>query len=364
MLSFLAFIFTLGVLIIVHEFGHFFVAKKTGVRVEKFSIGFGPRIFGIKKGETEYTVSLIPLGGYVKMAGETYEDDIKGEKWEFLSQPPGRRFNIVIAGPLLNYLLAFLIFGMIFIIGAPVLSAKIGDVLEDYPAKKSGIKAGDRILTVDGRPVKYWEDLTNILHKKFDRDVALSVERGDRQFDITIRTKTKEAKNIFGQNIKIALIGITPSDEILTLRYNPARAFYEGAKKLMILTGLTYKGLWMIITGAMSPKELSGPIGIYVITGKAAQLGFVYFINILAVISFNLALLNLLPLPILDGGHILFLVIEKLRRKPLSMRTQEIITKLGFAFIVLLMVAVSYNDLMKFKVFGKIKGLFTPPFWR
>ncbi|PIU41849.1 MAG: RIP metalloprotease RseP [Candidatus Omnitrophica bacterium CG07_land_8_20_14_0_80_42_15] len=357
-LSFLAFIFALGLLIIVHEFGHFFVAKRYGVKVERFSIGFGPKIFGVKKGDTEYTVSLIPLGGYVKMAGETCEDDIKGEKWEYLSQAPGRRFNILFAGPLLNYILAFLIFSLIFMIGSPALSTKVGELLDGYPAKDSGIKVGDRIVAVDGKSVVYWEDLTNEIHKKFNKKITFTIKKDDREFQATIETKTKEVENIFGQKMQIALIGIAPSDELLTMKFNPIKSFYVGGKKLIGLTGLTYKALWMMITGGLSPKELTGPIGIYVITGKAAQLGFIYFINIIAVISFNLALFNLLPLPILDGGHIFFLGLEKLRGRPLSKRKQELITQIGLTFIIFIAIAVSYNDIMKFGVFEKLKGLF------
>lgn len=358
MLSFLAFIVALGILIIAHEYGHFIVAKRSGVKVEKFSIGFGPKIFGVKRGDTEYKVSIIPLGGYVKMAGENYDEEIKGERWEFLSQPPGKRFNIIIAGPLFNYILAFFIFGLIFIIGAPTLSTKVGGVLEDYPAKAVGIRTEDKILSVDGKVVEYWEDLTDIIHKKFDEEITLTLERDSKPFDLVLTPKTKETKNIFGQKIRVALIGITPSDEILTLRLNPLKAFYTGGRKLFLLTGLTYKAIWMMVTGGISPRELTGPIGIYFITGKAAQLGLIYFMHIVAVISLNLAIINLFPLPILDGGHILFLVLEKLRRRPLSQRTQELVTRIGIAFIVFLAIAVSYNDIIKFGVFEKIKTIF------
>jgi len=359
LLSFLAFIFVLSVLIVVHEFGHFIVARRSGVRVERFSIGFGPKIAGVKKGETEYVLCLIPLGGYVKMAGESIEDKLTGAKWEFLSQPIGKRFNIVAAGPVLNYILAFFVFGLIFVIGAPTLGTKVGGLLEGYPAEKAGIKVGDLIVAVDGKPVKYWDEMTDIVHKKFDEKILLTVERNNRPREIRLVTRTKEAENIFGQKIRIALMGIEPSEELMTLRYGPVRSFYEGGKKLLILTGFTYKALWLMATGGISPKEVTGPIGIYVLTGKAAQLGFVYLLNILAVISFNLAIFNLLPLPILDGGHIFFLGIEKLRKRPLSPRVQEVITQVGVTFIIFLVLMVSYNDVIKFGVFDKIKDFFS-----
>lgn len=357
MLSFLTFIFTLSILIIVHEFGHFMAARRCGVRVERFSIGFGPKILGVRKGKTEYLLCLVPLGGYVKMAGETYDEGLKGEKWEYLSQAVGRRFNIVIAGPLLNYLLAFFIFGLIFTIGAPTLGTQIGGLLEGYPASEAGLMEGDRIVAVDGKPVRYWEELTDIIHKRFDEELTLTIERGKRPVEIRLKTTSKETENIFGQKMRVALIGIKPSDELLRMRFNPIKAFYVGGRKLLILTGFTYKALWMMVTGGMSPKEITGPIGIYVITGKAAQLGFIYLMNIIAFISFNLAIFNLLPLPILDGGHIFFLGLEKFRGRPLSQRTQELITQIGITFIILLVIAVSYNDIIKFGIVDKVKGL-------
>lgn len=358
MLSFVAFIFVLSVLIIAHEFGHFFMAKRCGVRVERFSVGFGPRIAGIKRGGTEYTLCLIPLGGYVKMAGESYEEERTGEAWEYLSQPVGKRFKIVIAGPLFNYALAFFIFGLIFTIGAPTMSTKVGELMEGYPAEKAGIKVDDRIVAIDGEPVKYWDDLTDIIHKKFNEEVTLTIKRGDRTMETVLTTRTKETENIFGQKVRLALIGIRPSEELLTLRFNPIRAFYEGGKKLLIFTGFTYKALWMMVTGGVSPREITGPIGIYDIVGKAAHMGFIYLIHIIAVISFNLTIFNLLPLPILDGGHIMFLGLEKLRGRPLSTKTQELVSKVGIAFLIFLALAVSFNDVIKIGVFDRIKTLF------
>ncbi len=354
MLTFIIFIAVLSFLVIVHELGHFAVAKKYGVKVERFAVGFGPKIAGIKRGETEYALCLVPLGGYVKMAGESRDEEIKGEKWEYLSQPVGKRFNIIIAGPLLNYLLAFLIFGFIFMMGTPTFGTKVGGLMDGYPAKKAGIKVGDKIVAVDGNKVGYWEEMTDIIHKRFNGEIALTVERDNRLIRIRVKTEIKEAENIFGQKTRIALIGIIPSDELLTLKFNPLKAFYEGGRKLFMLTGFTYKALWMMITGGLSPKELSGPIGIYFITGKAAELGFVYLVNIIAVISFNLAIFNILPLPILDGGHIFFLGLEKIRRRPLSRRTEELITQVGLTLIILLAIAVSYNDMAKFKIIEKI----------
>ncbi len=158
MLSAIVFIAVLGILIVIHELGHFIMAKRCGVRVERFSIGFGPKIIGITKGETEYRISEIPIGGYVKLAGETSQDELTGKKWEFLSKSPGQRFKIIIFGPLFNYILGFLLFSLVYMIGEPLLTAEVGGIKEGYPAEAAGIKAGDRIISIDGEKIEYWYD--------------------------------------------------------------------------------------------------------------------------------------------------------------------------------------------------------------
>jgi len=360
MLSLITFLIVLSVLIVVHEFGHFFVAKKSGVKVERFSIGFGPKIFGFKKGGTEYMVCAIPLGGYVKMAGESVSEGLTGKKWEFLSQPIGKRFNIVVAGSVTNYILAFLIFSFIFMIGNTVAGTKVGELLDGYPAKRVGILKNDKIVAIDGKPIKYWEDLRSIVQKTMDGELTLTIERRNKTIYKKIRPKVQESKNIFGQEIKAGFIGIKPSSEPEVMRFNPPRAFYEGGKKLFRLTGLTYKGLWLIVTGGVSFRDAgTGPIGIYVLTGEVAKYGLMAVIHFIGFISFNLAIFNLLPLPILDGGHIFFLGLEKLRGKALSERAQEMITNIGLTFIILLFIVISYNDIMKFQIIDKVKDLFT-----
>ncbi|OGW78413.1 MAG: RIP metalloprotease RseP [Omnitrophica bacterium RIFCSPLOWO2_02_FULL_45_16] len=359
MLSIVYFLIVLSVLVIVHEFGHFIVAKRIGVRVEKFSFGFGPKIFSIIRGETEYLVSAIPLGGYVKMAGDEPGKDLTGKSFEFLSRKIADRFKIIFAGPLLNYVLAFLIFSVIFMFGSPTLTTEVGSLLEDYPAKKSGIILGDKILKVDNKDVKYWEDMTAIIHDHLEGPIKLSLERKGETFDLELRPVIREVKDIFGKSTKIALLGIAPSQKIENIRYGFFQSFGMGLKKLIVLTNLTYKAIWYIITGRMSVKEsMTGPIGIFIITGKAAQMGLIYLINLTAMLSASLAIFNLLPLPVLDGGHILFLIVEKIRGKPLSMKAQEIIANIGIGFLILLTVFIFYNDIMKFKIFDGIVKFF------
>lgn len=343
----------------VHECGHFFVAKKNGVKVERFAFGFGPKIFSIKKKETEYSICLIPLGGYVKMAGDEPQESRSGAAWEYLSKSIFQRITIVLAGPLLNYILAFFIFVFVFVIGNPVMTTRVGEVMDNFPAKNTGILKNDKIITADGKAVKDWEELTEIIHKKTAGPLSLTVERNESRLDFVIMPQVKEMKNIFGQKQNIGLIGIKPSGEIIMVKESIFRAFYLGGQKLIYLTFLTYKSLWFMATGGMSFKDsVTGPVGIFYITTQAAKLGFVYLLQIVAILSASLAIFNLLPIPVLDGGHIFFLIMEKLRGKPLNPRTQERITQIGMAFLIALMVFASYSD---FSRFGWLKNI--SKFW-
>jgi len=357
-LSAISFIVVLSILVVVHEFGHFIVAKRTGVRVEKFSIGFGPEILGITKGGTRYLVSLIPLGGYVKLSGESETEPIKGEKWEYLSRSVGERSRIIFAGPLLNYILAFFIFSSVFIIGYPTLTSTVGKTLPGYPAQSAGIEPGDKILEINGQLVEYWEDVTRIIHTNNEPEIRLRVERDGRAIDLKVLPKSEELKTVFGSKKRIGLIGIMPTDEVAYVRYGVVKSFYMGARKLFTLTHITYRALWASMTGAISFKDsVTGPVGIFYITGQAARLGFVYLLHLMGILSASLAIFNLLPVPVLDGGHLLFLAIEKVRRKPISCRIQENITQLGLALLVGLMLFVFYNDFMRYGIFEKFLNL-------
>lgn len=354
-MSLIYFLIVLSVLVLIHEFGHFIVAKKIGVRVEKFSFGFGPKLFSVRKGDTEYQICAIPLGGYVKMAGDEPGEKLTGEKWEFLSRSIRDRFGIIFAGPLLNYILAFLIFSVIFMFGSPTLTTEVGSLLNDYPAVKSGILTGDKVMQVDGKDVRYWEDMTVLIHKHLDGPVKLKIQRKDAVMDFEVQPIVREMKDIFGKTTRIALLGIAPSQKIENIKYGFFESFGMGFKKLIDLTVITYRALWSILTGKLSLKEsMTGPIGIFIITGKAAQMGLIYLVHLMGLLSASLAIFNLLPLPVLDGGHIFFLIIEKLRGKPLSHRTQEVVSNIGVIFLILLTVFIFYSDIMKF---GLFKGL-------
>jgi len=348
MMGLLSVAIVFSILILVHEFGHFWMARRVGVKVEVFSLGFGPKLFSFKRSDIEYRISAIPFGGYVKMAGEEPTEDRRGERWEFLSQTVGNRLKIIFAGPLLNYLLGFILFSMVFYIGYPSLTTKIGELLDGYPAKESGIRTGDKIIAIDGRAVRNWEEMTEIVHKKTGGAISLTLVRDGKEFSIKLSPKVKEVKNILGQKIKIGLIGIAPSEEVENIRYSFLESIKFGFLRLMKLTTLTYQALWRILTGGLSLKEsVSGPIGIFKLTASAAKLGIVYLLQMMALITASLAIFNLLPIPVLDGGHMIFLMLEKLRGRPISRRTQEIATQAGLAFLIALMLFVSYNDILR-----------------
>jgi len=271
----------------------------------------------------------------------------------------GERSRIIFAGPLLNYILAFFIFSFVFIIGSPTLTSKVGRVMPGYPGELAGIRQGDRIIKINNKDVNYWEDVTKIVHTNQKPQMELRIERDGKLMDFIIKPKDEEIKTLFGSKRKVMLIGIMPSEEVRHMRYSILKSFYMGGQKLLALSYITYRALWATLTGAIPFKEsVTGPIGIFYITGQAAKLGFVYLLQLMGVLSASLAIFNLLPVPILDGGHILFLAIEKLRRKPLSTKAQEIITQVGLYLLILLMVFIFYNDFMRFGIFGKIVKFF------
>jgi len=350
--STIVFLLVLSILVVIHEFGHFIAAKMQGVKVEKFSLGFGPKLLGVKKGDTEYVISLVPLGGYVKMAGDEAAS-AKGEGFEFLSKTVWQRFKIVFAGPFLNYVLGFLLFWFVFFAGAPTATNKVGAILDNYPAKAAGLQTGDNIVAVDGKATKYWEELTDIIHDKKEGDLNIAVERkttaGTKTLQIKVAPVRKEFTDIFGKRQSISLIGVAPSGDVVSVRYGFFDSFLKAAGQTYKLTEITFKSLLFISAGKMSVKEsFTGPIGIFIITSKAARMGIIYLLQMMAILSASLAIFNILPIPVLDGGHILFLIIEKIRGKALSAKFQEIATQVGLALLVALMLFVFYSDIIKF----------------
>ena len=345
----------MSVLILVHEFGHFLTARRLGVKIERFSLGFGPIIFSFKRKDTEYCLSLIPVGGYVKMAGENPSEPLLGEKWEYRSQPVKNRFLIVFSGPLLNYLLGFFVFWLVFSTGYPTVTTRVGEVVKEYPAEKAGIQKGDLILKIDQNPVNNWEELTEIIHNTKKDSLDILLKREDKIMVVTVSPRRETLTDILGRKREISLIGIKPSEEFIKIKYPFLKSGIMAIEKVSSLTRLTFLALLRIVMGKLSVKDsVSGPLGIFFITKWAGELGIAYLLNLLAVLSVSLALFNLLPIPVLDGGHILFLLIEKLRGRAISLKTQETITQIGMTILIILMIFVFYNDLLRFQILEKI----------
>lgn len=366
LLSIIPTIIVLGVLIFIHELGHFLACRMTGVRVEKFSIGFGPEIFHWQTKRTRYAVSLLPLGGFVKPAGEALSEvgDKGLQEGDYLAAPLPARIFIVIAGVLMNYFLAFALFAVLFTLGRPVPGTIIGKMMENYPAATSGLQVGDKVVQVGDEQVRSWVDLTEELSAFPGNPIPLVVERSSENgmvewVPLTVPAKSETVKDVFGKSIQVKRLGIMPSAEAVEFeKYAFPKSLVRAWDTGVYLTVMTHKAIFALFTGQMSLKTLAGPVGIISITGTQAKLGLPYLLQLMATLSISLAVINLLPIPALDGGHFLFLLIEAFRRKPVSLKAQEKASQIGFALLMTLMVFVIYNDLVNLNAFEKIKTLF------
>ena len=345
----------LGGLVLVHELGHFLVARWSGVRVTRFSIGFGPVLCRWTRGDTEYVLSLLPLGGYVKMAGE-HRTEATNAPGEFLSQSPGVRARIVLAGPLVNSLVSILTLWVVLVIGYPELLPTVGRVLEGMPAQAAGVQVGDRILAIEGEPVHTWDDLTRTVHDAPDHPLAFTLQRGDASVTVTITPQPKELRDAFGRLQRVGLVGVAPSGAFETRRVSPLAAVGETFAKQVEWTGQIGLSLVSLATGRVSMQEsLTGPIGIMYMTSEAARMGFSSLVYLMSIFSLSLAIFNLFPVPILDGGHLLFLAAEKLRGRPVSVTVQEKAAQVSFALLMLLAVFVCVNDVHRLGLFDKLQ---------
>jgi regulator of sigma E protease len=425
----LAFVFVLGVLVFVHELGHFLAAKRVGIRVLKFQLGFNPTVVSFRRGDTEYSIGALPLGGYVKMAGENPEDTRTGRSDEFLSKTKWERFQVLIMGPVMNIALALVLTTIVLYQGVEKGAYEdqppvVGVVAADSVASRSDIKVGDRIVSVSGRPVATWEQFLVAVGTKPDREVEIGLLRNgleqtrkvtpavirQSRFEfgdigvlpsvhpfvrsvqpggaaelaqvkvgdsvlavngqpITFSYQLKEAiakhpeQSITltilrdGQTLTIkatptrngneGLLGIGIGDDTVKIKPGLGQAITLSVQKNIEYSRLIFQTLWGLVTRETSPKQLMGPVAIAQLSGEAASLSWIALFSLMASISLNLGLLNLMPIPVLDGGHIFIMALEGLARRDFSMRVKEKMLLAGFVLILMLMVTVIYNDLTR-----------------
>ena len=343
----------LGVLIFVHELGHFIVAKLAGVRVLKFSLGFGPKLIGKKIGDTEYLISMLPLGGYVKPLGEAPDEEVAeaDKPYSLNNQSVPKRFAILAAGSVFNLIFAFLLFSGIYMAGMPMMTPRVGTVIDDTPAARAGIKEGDLIESIDGMSVELWDELSQLIEKSQGRTLVLKVRRGGEQMVVSVTPQTTPTKNLLGENVQAYKIGITPAggeEGQIVKRYTPLVALWKGLEDTGKWSKLTLLGMGILIKSPIERrKDIGGPLLIGKLAGDFAQAGFLSFILLMAMISVNLGVLNLLPVPILDGGHLFFLVIEAVKGSPVNVKMMEIAQQIGLVLLLSLMAFVFYNDITR-----------------
>jgi regulator of sigma E protease len=355
-----SFVIVLGLLIFVHEFGHFLWAKLFGVRVLKFSLGFGPKLVSRKYGETEYLISAFPLGGYVKMFGENpgelAEEPLSENerKHSFSDRPVWQRFVIVAGGPVFNLIFAMVLFFFITLTAGlpqPVDTTTISGVSKDSPAEAAGLQPGDAIVAIDGEATELWEDVSRTIKNSGGREVVITVVRSGEKLEIPVTPRMEKVKNIFGEEVgERYMVGIARSEEVVYERVGLLRSLKAGLNQTWSWMYLTVMGLVKIIEKVVPASELGGPILIAKMAGEQMEAGWVSFLYFMAVLSVNLGILNLLPIPILDGGHLVFFSVEAILRKPLSLRTMEILQQIGLVILGSLMLFVFYNDIVR--VFG------------
>jgi len=342
-------IIVLGVLVFVHELGHFLLAKKLGVGVLTFSLGFGPKLIGKKIKETQYQISAVPLGGFVKLIGENREEEVKEEDRHrsFSTQPIWKRAMIIAAGPFFNFFLAVALFSSINLFGIPFLSSRIGEVSSGLPAERAGLKKGDVVQSIDGKDVSKWEDLAKIIRNSKGKEISMKVKRNDEILEIKTTPQVFKEKNPFGEEVETFRIGIVNSKEIFIEKVNPLTALGLGVLQTWNGIELTVISIVKLIEGKIPAKTIGGPILIGQLAGEQAKRGLLSLALFMAILSINLGLINLFPIPILDGGHFLFLGLEAVLRRPMSVKKMEIAQQIGLILIIFLMVFALYNDLIR-----------------
>lgn len=338
MLTILAAVLVFGILVTVHEFGHFITAKLTGMRVDEFAIGFGPKIYQQKDGDTLYSLRAIPLGGYNKIAGMDPDDPVTEDSFNSKSIP--KRMLVILAGALMNFILPIILFTGIFLVQGMdkmVNEPVLGSVMTGMAADRAGLKAGDKILTINGQPMQNWRDIVVSLRANGEKEVTLQAERQG-----IVKTYTLQPE--YDQEAKRPLVGITPKFEKVNM--SMAESIKEGFSYTKYIIVAMMDGLAKIITGK-APAEVAGPIGVAQMAGQVAEQGLLPLMNFVAFLSINLGVINLLPLPALDGGHFVLLVLEGLRGKPLGSKAMNNIQMVGVALILALTIFSTFKDITR-----------------
>jgi len=361
------FLFVLTVIVFFHELGHFVVARWCGVAVETFSIGFGPEIWGFddKKG-TRWKLAWIPLGGYVKFAGDDNAASVPDrEKLEAMSTEERQgnfhakklwqRAAVVAAGPIANFLLAIVIFAFIYAaVGRQIILPRVDSIQADSAAAEAGFKVDDVIVSIGAKKIESFSDMQRIISTSADKQLEIVVDRSGTPLTLLATPKRKEITDRFGNTYRIGLLGISRNaakDEIKLVRADPLTAVWMGGEETYFMIVRTLEYLGDIIVGREEADQLGGPLRIAQVSGQVATLGFIALLNLAALLSVNIGLINLFPVPMLDGGHLLYYGIEALRGKPLSERVQDFGFKIGMALVLMLMVFATWNDLVNFSVF-------------
>jgi len=356
------FLFVLTIVVFFHELGHFLVARWNGVKVLTFSLGFGPEIIGFNdRHNTRWKISAIPLGGYVKFFGDESEastpsstalSTMTAEEREgsFHHKRVGQRAAIVAAGPIANFILAIVIFTCLFtFFGKPSTSAKVDTVQAGSAAEKAGFQSGDVIRAIDGSTIGSFSDMQRIVGVKAGEQLAFTIKRGESTVELKATPEMKEVKDSFGNVHRLGVLGITratAAGEVTTERVNPATALVLGVKETWFVVDRTLAYIGGVFTGREAADQIGGPMRIAQISGQVATIGLTALIHLAAVLSISIGLLNLFPVPLLDGGHLLFYIVEAVRGRPLSERAQEFGFRIGLGLVLMLMVFATYNDIL------------------
>lgn len=336
----LAIILTFSIVVFVHELGHFLVALRVGVKVETFSLGFGPEIFGITRKGIRYRLSLLPLGGYVKMKGESVMEDGADEEDSFIAQPPLQRLKVLFSGPLMNFITGAFIFSMImFFIGLPQASneTEIGDIMDDSPAMEAGLEEGDEIVSINGTETSTWDEIITTISENSDSELNIKINRNGEIIEVATRP-------VFMEEHDQKLIGIVPV--IRKEKMGFFRSVYGGIKYTVFLTAEIIYSIGLMIAGKM-PADVAGPVGIGGLISDAADRGISHLFQFIAMISINLGLINLFPIPVLDGGHIVFALIEKVKGSPVDEKKVGIANMIGVALLFTLLIFATWKDIAR-----------------